>query len=137
MASLKTRANWKQGLLCNTGFESVKDIDVTTKGALDEYKGAWSPVHMLVSAVETCFMVTFLSIAERAHVGIRAFESETEGEITTPDGKHSAITSITIRPNVQLLNKSDRTKLQGLYEKAEQYCVVRNSLNFKVKILAV
>lgn len=137
MVSLKTRANWKQGLLCNAGFEGVKDVEVTTKGALFEYKGAWSAVHMLVSAVETCFMVTFLSIAEKARVGIKSFESEAEGEMTAPDGKHSAITSITIRLNVQLLNDSDRAKLQALYEKAEQYCVVGNSLNFKVKVLAV
>lgn len=115
--------------------EGVESIRVVGKTVMAGHKGAWSPVHMLVSAAETCFWVTFSMITEKARVEIKSVESEAEGVMESKDGKHFAITAIKIRPNVQLVNESDRPRLPGLYKKAEEYCVVGNSFNFKVEIV--
>jgi len=116
-------------------FENVAPIKVVAKSLLEKHQGAWSPVHMLVSSVETCFFVTLLAIAEKAHVEIKAYESSAEAEMGLKDGKHSAITSITIRPKVELADENDRQKLPNLFKKAEEYCTVGNSLNFTARIL--
>jgi organic hydroperoxide reductase OsmC/OhrA len=73
-------------------------------------------------------------ILEKARVEITSYESEAEGVLGMVDDKHSAITGITIRPKVGLKNESDRSKLPQLYQKTEEYCVVGNSFNFKIKI---
>jgi len=117
-------------------FENSQSVTVVGKNLLEKNVGAWSPVHMLLSAVETCFLVTFRMIAERAHVGIGSIKSEATGTIDSTDGKHFAITAIQIRPTVQLLNAQDNHKLSDLYKKAEEYCVVGHSLNLKVEVVS-
>lgn len=134
MADLNTKLVWKGGNVCEAVAGEVAPIKVVAKSLLSDNPGTWSPVHMLVSAAETCFFVTFQMIAERARVEFTSFESEATGELGTPDGKHSAVTAVTIRPKVTLKNESDRPKLHNLFQKAEEYCTVGNSFNFKVKI---
>jgi uncharacterized OsmC-like protein len=131
---ITTKAVSKDLNVINAGFENAEPLKVAAKGILDKHPGAWSPVHMLVSAVETCFWVTFGMIAEKARVEVRSVESEAEGVIEAKDGRHFAITGIKIRPIVQLVNESDRPKLPELYKKAEEYCVVGNTLNIRPTI---
>lgn len=131
---INTRLVWREGEICDISFGDREKIGVTGKSNLEKYDKAWSPVHLMVSAVESCFLATFLAIAERSRVEIKSFKSTAEGVIDTIDGKRTAITSITIRPKVELINESDKTRLPKLFEKAEEYCTVGNSLNFKVKI---
>lgn len=133
--NVTTKLAWRDGLVCDASFEGVTPVKVTAKSNLEKYPGAWSPVHMLVSSIETCFFVTFLFIAAKAHVEISSYQSEAEGMMDAPDGKHSAITTVAIRPRVGLTNEMDRSKLTQLFEKTEEYCTVGNSLNFKVKVL--
>lgn len=134
MSDLRTQLTWDNDKTCKSSFENVSPINVMAKSLLNEHKGVWSPVHMTVASAETCFFVTLLMILEKAHVEIRSYESEAEGILGTPDGKHSAITGITIRSKIGLKNESDRQRLHQLYQKAEEYCTVGNSFNFKIKI---
>ncbi len=133
--NLTTKASSKDLGVIDAGFENAGPIKVAAKSILEKHPGAWSPVHMLVSAAETCFWVTFSMIAEKAHLGIKSVESEAEGVMESKDGKHFAITGIKIRPTVRLVNESDRPRLPELYKKAEEYCVVGNSFNFKVEVV--
>ncbi len=132
--TISTKLDWKNGACCSANFGAVDTISVTSKTALADNPKAWSPVHMLLSAAETCFFVTFQMIADKSHVSFSHFSSEATAEIGMPDGKHHAITSITIKPKVTLINEADRQKLDVLFQKAEEYCTVANSLNFKVVI---
>jgi organic hydroperoxide reductase OsmC/OhrA len=126
---------WKNGELL-AGFEGVEPIRAVAKTVMNEHKGAWSPVHMLAASIEACFAVTFLMIAEKAHVDITSFETTSTSTLEAKDGKHTAVTAIEIRPKVGLKNEGDRSKLEQFFKKAEAYCVVGNSLNFRPKIIA-
>lgn len=134
MADLNTRLLWQGGSICSASFDGVLPVKVAAKGLLPRHPGAWSPVHMLVAAAETCFFVTFQMIAERARVEFISYESEAEGKIETKDGKHGAVTAITIRPKITLKDRNDEARLPALFKKAEEYCTVGNSFNFKVNI---
>lgn len=129
-----TNVKWTGEHACSASFGTAAGIKVTSKSGLEAMKSAWSPVHMLVSAAEACFLVTFLMIAEKSHVAISSYESEAEGEMGLIDGKRMAITSITIRPKIKLVNPVDETKIPNLLQKAEEYCVVANSLKLKINI---
>ncbi|MBI2092917.1 MAG: OsmC family protein [Deltaproteobacteria bacterium] len=132
---LTTGVVWKDGLVFEAGFEKAKPVAITGKKELDKTAGAWSPVHMLVAAAEDCFALTFFKMAEKFHVKVTSYRSEAKATLDAPDGKHFAITSITINPKIGLENEADRPKLQSIFEKVEEYCPVGNTL--KVKIVAI
>ena len=115
-------------------FESHPPIDVAGMSKAKEIPEAWSPPHMLLAAVESCFLVTLLSIAEKMKIAIKSYASTAEGVIGAPDGKHHEVSEITIRPTFHLENEEDRPRLKLLVQKSEEYCLVRQSLKTKVKI---
>jgi len=109
-------------------FVSSRDIATSPE--------AWTPPAMLLAATESCFYLTMQALAEKMHIGIKGYTSEAEGVLDSADGKHTEFTGITIRPKVELMEESDRSKLAGLFEKAEQYCYVARSLKCPLKIEA-
>jgi len=115
-------------------FESHPPIDVAGLSKVSEIPEAWSPVHLLASAVESCFLVTLLSIAEKMKIGIKSYASTAECVITAPDGKHHEVTEIILRPTFHLEDDADRLRLKLLVQKSEEYCPVKNSLKTKVRI---
>jgi uncharacterized OsmC-like protein len=123
---------WKDGMVFEAGFEGAKPVTITGKMELDKTSGAWSPVHMLVAAAEDCFALTFFKMAEKFHVKITSYRSEANATLDAPDGKHFAITSITINPKIGLENEADRPKRRSIFEKVEEYCPVGNTLKIKI-----
>lgn len=115
-------------------FESHPPIDVVGLSKVSEIPEAWSPEHLLASAVESCFLITLLSLAEKMKIGIKSYASIAEGVISSADGKHHEIGEITIKPTFHLENEEDRPRLKLLVQKAEEYCPVKNSIKAKVKV---
>ena len=64
----ETEIEWtkeKEGQICGSSLPAV------TVGAPPEFKGregVWSPEHLFVASLNTCFMLTFLAIAENSKV---------------------------------------------------------------------
>ena len=115
-------------------FESHPPIDVDGMSRTAEIPEAWDPPHMLLAAVESCFLLTLLSIAEKMKISIKSYASTAEGVIAAPDGKHSEVAEIVLRPAFHLENDADRPRLKLLVQKAEEYCLVRNSVKSKVRV---
>jgi organic hydroperoxide reductase OsmC/OhrA len=115
-------------------FESHPPIDVVGMSKVSQIPEAWSAPHLFVASVESCFLLTMLAIAEKMHIGIRSYASTAEGVLVSADGKHHVIGEIIIRPNFHLVNEADRLRLKLLAQKAEEYCLVANSLKTKVTV---
>ena len=47
----------------------------------------WSPKHLLVAAVNSCLMTTFLAIAENSKLEFIKFDSKATGKLEIIDGK--------------------------------------------------
>ena len=95
---------------------------------------SWSPPHMLVAAAETCFFLTLQYVAEKMHLRLLSYSSSAEGVLAAPDGKHTEIAEIIIRPKIEIEGGADMAKLERLTKSAEEYCLVARSLKSKVKI---
>lgn len=115
-------------------FESHPPIDVDGMSKVAEIPEAWDPAHLLAAAVESCFLITLLAIAEKMKIKIKSYASTAEGIVTSPDGKHSEISEIILRPTFHLEDEKDRLRLKLLVEKSEEYCLVRNSIRSKLTI---
>lgn len=89
--------------------------------------GIWSPEHLLVAAVNSCLMTTFLAIAENSKLNFLQFESNADGKLEKVDGKYM-ISEIVLSPVLSILNEADRDRALRILEKSEAACLISNSV---------
>src|ERR1700731_2295243 len=101
---------------------SVKpNIDV---GSPPEFKGEpniWAPEELLVGSVNTCMMLTFLSLAQARGLTPAGYESEAEGLLEDIDGKYS-FTVVTVRPLITVKSEAELEPTRKIMESAEAHC---------------
>ena len=95
--------------------------------------GIWSPEHLFTAAVSSCFMTTFLAIAENSNLEFLGLECPAEGILGKTEGKF-AMTEIILRPVVTIANEGDREKAEKIMVKAEKACLISNSIITKVHL---
>jgi peroxiredoxin-like protein len=93
----------------------------------------WSPEHLFTSAIVSCFMTTFLSIAEKSKLSFSGFSCNAMGKLASVDG-HLAITDIELKPTILINNSADIEKTEKLLQKAEQYCLISNSVKSNIHL---
>lgn len=93
--------------------------------------GIWSPEHLLVAAVNSCLMTTFLAIAENSKLEFVHFDSNADGKLEKVDGKFM-ITEVALSPVLTIKNETDRERATRILEKSEAACLVSNSVKSKI-----
>lgn len=94
-------------------------------------EGIWSPEHLFTAAVNSCFMTTFLAIAENSKFEFKNFSCPAKGKLSKVDGKF-VMSEIVLEPALTILNEADREKAEKILVKAERACLITNSITSKV-----
>lgn len=94
-------------------------------------EGIWSPEHLFTAAVSSCFMTTFLAIAENSKLDFKDFSCPAKGKLSKLDGKF-AMSQVVLEPVVTITNDEDREKAEKIIHKAERACLITNSLKSEV-----
>ncbi len=132
--SYSAQAHWTQH---KRGILEVADIPRTINfAAPPEFggePGLWTPEHMLVGAVATCYVSTFRAMAEYSKLPFRGMDVKVEGTIEKQEGGFR-FTNIVVRPTVVLEKEEDRERAQRLVEKAERACLISRSLLCKIAL---
>src|SRR3970282_1931480 len=74
-------------------------------GAPPEFKGregVWSPEHLFVASLNTCYALTLLAIAEFSKIQIITLSSTAKGKLEKIPGSSYQITEIAVKPRVVL-----------------------------------
>lgn len=102
--------------------------------------GIWSPEHLLVAAVNSCLMTTFLAIAENSKLTFSTFTSKAVGKLEIVEGKYM-ISEITLIPTLEILSEDQRERAFKVLQKSEAACLISNSvksrINFQPQILVL
>jgi len=93
--------------------------------------GIWSPEHLFTASVSSCFMTTFLAIAENSKLEFTEFHCNSKGKLEQVDGKFR-MSEIILEPHVSIVNEADIEKAQRVLQKSEVACLISNSINSKV-----
>ena len=107
-------------------------------GSPPEFKGEpdiWAPEELLVGSVNTCMMLTFLTLAQAGGLTPVGYESEAEGLLENVDGKYR-ITEVAVRPRVSLKGKAELERAREIMEGVEAQCFISNSIKSKVALTA-
>lgn len=94
--------------------------------------GIWSPEHLFVAAINSCYMATFLAIASNFKVELEAFSCKTSAKLEMADGKYQ-FTRAEMFPVVKLADAGkDSEKAERIAEKAKSGCLVTNSMKTEI-----
>lgn len=120
----------RKGLISSPVLKS--NIEVATPPEFPKgIPGIWSPEHLLVAAVNSCLMTTFLAIAENSKLEFISFTSNANGKLEKVDGKYM-ISEIILSPVLTILHNAEKEKALKLLEKSEAVCLISNSVKSKI-----
>ena len=106
-----------------------------TGSSAGEFKGDESkhnPEDLLVIALSTCHMLSYLALAARAGIAVSAYVDETEGTMAIKD-RRLRFTDVLLKPRVTVAAGTDLKRAEALHEKANEICFIANSVNFPVR----
>ena len=118
----------KKGMM---SVDGKPHVEVATPPEFKGHERIWSPEDLFVASVNSCFMTTYLALAERADLGFEKFECWAEGLLEFVDGRF-LFTRIVVRPRIALRSGEDKEKAEEVLRKAERSCLVSNSLRTEV-----
>jgi len=93
----------------------------------------WTPEHLLVAALSSCFVATFRAFAEFAKFDAVALAVTCEGVLTKEQGGYR-FTQVFVRPVLTIAHEGDRERGLRLLQKTERACFISRSLNSKITL---
>lgn len=96
-------------------------------------EGIWSPEHFFTAAVNSCFMTTFLAIAENSRLEFKEFNCNAVGILHQVEGKY-LMTEVILNPTLVITKEEDKEKALRVLDKSEKACLISNSINSKVSL---
>ena len=111
---------------------SIKDpLLVATPPEFGGPEGEWSPEHLFLSSITSCFMSTYLVFINKMKIDNKNFDCTATGQVEIVDGKYK-FTYIHIYPKAFVGNDADTERAQVAMEKAKKYCLISNSINAEI-----
>ena len=99
----------------------------------DGVPGIWSPEHLFVASINSCYMATFLAIAKNFKIEIESFTCKTIARLQMTEGKYQ-ITEAEMFPSVKLVKIADSGTAMRVLEKAKAGCLVTNSMKTHITL---
>ena len=124
----------RKGILTSTELD--QEIAVATPPQFPKgMPNIWSPEHLFTASVSSCFMTTFLSIAENSRLEFEAFNCMAKGKLEQIEGKFK-MSEIILEATLILKNIEDKEKGERILNKSEAACLISNSINSKVTLIS-
>ena len=124
----RVTATWKGGRRGKALAEEIAPaIEFSSPPDFNGDPGYWTPEHLLVAAVASCFVATFYSLAQLSKLEFLGLELFVEGSLGKPEGK-LRFTEIVLKPTLKIAQHRDRELANRVLAKAHQGCLIARSL---------
>lgn len=130
----ETEVEWKGDKDLKLAGAKLAAIDA---GAPPEFKGRegnWSPEHLFVASLNSCYTLTLLAIAEFSKIALVSLSSTAKGKLEKVQGSTYQVTEIVLKPKVVVASAGDLGRMPRILEKAKENCFVSNSIKSAIKI---
>lgn len=134
--------NWntdRKGMMCSPelNIENGNNntcIEVATPPEFPKgIPGMWSPEHLFTASVSSCFMTSFLAVAENSKLEFEKFSCKSKGKLDRVDGKFM-MTEILLEPTLIIYKEKDRARAERVLQKSESICLITRSIKTNVKM---
>ena len=114
--------------------DDLPEIVVTAPPEFGGPPHLWSPEHLFVSSVASCFMTTFMAIARNSKVEVESLEVPAFGLLELGDDRRYSMTRVRLEPRIVLSAEKDRSKVERLVEKADKACLISRSVTSEIVV---
>ena len=136
--SYTVNLNWendRKGSLSSPELHSK--IEVATPPEFDKgIPNIWSPEHLFTASVVSCFMTTFLAVAEYSKLDFIKLSCNAEGFLEKIEGKY-LMTKIILKPELTIADQDKSERAQRIIEKSEAACLISNSIKSEIELKSV
>jgi len=130
----QTGIQWLQGRRGVVSASARPSIVVSSPPEFKGEPGLWTPEELLVSAINSCLLMTFLAYAQREELDLAAFDSGAEGLLEYSEGKYR-ITEVVLKPNLTMNSEEDVLLARDVLERAHRDCIISNSVRATVNMV--
>ena len=138
---MRWTGNTGQGTREYRGYERAHEYAIEGKpvilGSSDPAfrgdKTRHNPEELLVMALSSCHLLSYLHLCATNKVVVVAYEDAAVGTMVESVEKGGQFTEVVLRPTVTIEAGSDAALAESLHEKAHHYCFIANSVNFPVR----
>jgi Predicted redox protein, regulator of disulfide bond formation len=129
-----TEVEWTGERHGNLRAPVLPNMEVDAPPEFKGHEGVWTPEHLFVASINSCFMTTFLAIAENSKLDVVSFTANAKGKLEKLEGQGFIMTEVTLRPKLLVRHASDAARAGRILEKAERSCLISNSIKTETKL---
>ena len=129
----RTTTEWAGGKAGILGASGKPSFRVASPPEFRGEPDVWTPEDLLVAAVETCLLMTFMSIAQRRQLPVEAYYSESSGLLDNVDG-HYRFTRVVVKPTIIVTDSGATESVLAAIGEAHRDCLIANSLSAAVLV---
>ena len=118
-----------------TSAAGLADLTTAPPPEYDGPGDAWSPEHLLLAAVSSCFLFTFRAVARASRVNFLDVDARAWGAVSKVDGV-VRFTDIVVRATVTAAPGCNIEALHRAIDKTTSQCLVSSSLAVPVRVEA-
>jgi organic hydroperoxide reductase OsmC/OhrA len=91
-----------------------------------------NPEDLLLIALSSCHMLSYLALATRARIQVLSYEDEAQGTMLF-EGGGGRFTDVLLKPRLTVAAGADLAAAERLHEQAHKVCFIAASVNFPVR----
>jgi organic hydroperoxide reductase OsmC/OhrA len=114
-------------------IEGKPELFLTTDNAAVGDKSKLNPEDLLISAISSCHMLSYLYVCSMEGVVITSYEDNATGIMIEQASGGGSFKEVTLNPIVYVAEESMVERAIELHHKAHEICYIANSVNFEVK----
>lgn len=148
MADHTAQIDWQRGdePFSHEGFPKAHTVKFANGHAVEssaapDYQGdadRVDPESMLVGALSSCHMLTFLTLAAKKRLVVETYRDHALGQLGKNEAGRMAVTQITLRPAVTFggppEQQPDADTIAAMHKKSHDYCFIANSVSCAVHV---
>jgi organic hydroperoxide reductase OsmC/OhrA len=115
---------------CRIEIEGKPPLEASSDPAYRGDPGKHNPEDLLVAALSTCHLLSYLHLCASAGIEVVAYEDRARGTMAIKDRKMRFV-EVTLAPSVTIA-AGDLEQAKALHEQAHEACFIANSVNFPV-----
>lgn len=142
MAEHRIRLTWADGGRPFTYESYPREHEIAFKDGQDKLTASSSPAYrgdgkhadpedLLVAALSSCHMLSFLAICTKKKITVQSYEDDAVGFLENDNGK-LWVARVTLRPKV--VSSADEQTVAQIHHLAHQACFIANSVKTQVTV---
>ena len=139
--TVKWTGNKGKGTSNYREFERSHTISVDNKQNIScssdpDFRGdktKYNPEELLVASLSSCHMLWYLHLCSEAGIIVTDYVDNAIGTMIETSNGSGHFTQVTLNPTVTVSQSSMIEKASELHKKANEFCFIANSVNFKVE----